>query len=116
MPQEDCRFCQIQSGEAHGDIVYQDDRVTAFNDINPVAPVHILIIPNQHISSVNDLGPEHEVLAGHMLLTASRLADEEGIADSGYRLIINTGSHGGQVIYHLHMHLIGGHRMRHPMG
>jgi len=90
--------------------------VTVFRDIHPVAPVHLLIVPNKHIESMNELTMEDEILVGHMLLVARQLAKQEGVADSGYRLIINTGYDGGQVIYHLHLHLIGGRHMRYPMG
>ena len=111
-----CVFCKIIAGEASGDILYQDDRVTAFRDIHPVAPAHVLVVPNKHIASVNDLVAEDEALVGHLFTVARQLAEQEGIHASGYRLIVNTGSHGGQVVYHLHLHLIGGQRMRHPMG
>ena len=111
-----CIFCKIIAGEAPGDILYQDDQVTAFRDIHPVAPTHVLVVPNQHIASVNELEAEDEALVGHLFTVAHQLAEQEGIQDSGYRLIVNTGPHGGQVVYHLHMHLIGGQRMRHPMG
>lgn len=112
----DCIFCRIIAGEVPSETVYQDDRVTAFRDIRPVAPVHILIVPNKHIASVNEAGEEDEAVLGRLLLTAKRLAAQEGIAESGYRLIINTGPHAGQVVFHLHLHLLGGQRMRHPMG
>ncbi len=105
-------FSKIVRGEAQADIVYQDERVTCFRDINPAAPVHILIIPNKEIATVNDLGEEDEALAGYMLLTAKRLAREAGIDESGYRLIINCNRDGGQVVDHLHLHLMGGR----PMG
>ena len=112
----DCIFCKIIAGEIPGDLVYDDDQVVAFRDIHPVAPTHVLIVPRQHIPSVSALDSEHEALAGHMLLVARKLAEQEGIADSGYRLIINAGEHAGQVVPHLHLHLIGGHKMRYPMG
>ncbi len=112
----DCIFCRIVAGEAPGDMLYQDEQITAFRDIHPVAPVHVLIVPNRHIASVNDLEAEDESLLGSMFTAARMLAEQEGIRDSGYRLIVNTGAHGGQVVYHLHLHLIGGRRMRHPMG
>jgi histidine triad (HIT) family protein len=112
----DCIFCKIISGEIPSDQLYQDDRITAFRDINPVAPTHILIIPNKHIASINQLTPQDERLVGQLFTTAKVLADQEGIAQSGYRLIINTGPDGGQEVYHLHLHLIGGQKMRHPMG
>lgn len=105
-------FSKIIRGEAQADIVYQDDRVTCFRDINPAAPVHILIVPNKEIATLNDLGEEDEALAGYMLLTAKRLAREAGIDESGYRLIVNCNREGGQVVDHLHLHLLGGR----PMG
>ena len=112
----DCIFCSIIEGQIPGEIVYSDELVTAFRDINPLAPVHLLIVPNRHLASINDLGPDEEAVAGRMLTVARKLAEQEGIADSGYRLITNTGPHGGQDVHHLHMHLIGGQRMRHPLG
>jgi histidine triad (HIT) family protein len=111
-----CHFCKIISDEAKATIVYRDDQVTAFRDIHPVAPTHILIVPNRHVESINSLQPEDEPLIGHLFGIARQLASDEGISKGGYRLIINTGADGGQTIYHLHLHLIGGHRMRHPMG
>lgn len=113
---QDCIFCKIIAGEIPSKQVYQDDRVTAFHDINPVAPVHILIVPNEHIPSVNAVEEAHEGLLGHMFVVARRIAEEMGIAENGYRLIVNTGPHAGQVVFHLHMHLLGGHKMRYPMG
>jgi len=101
-------FAKIISGEIPSDNVYQDDLVTAFKDINPAAPTHILIVPNKVIPTVNDLSDEDEQIAGRMLLVAKKLAEQEGIAEDGYRLIINCNRHGGQDVYHLHMHLIGG--------
>ncbi len=112
----DCLFCKIIAGEIPSEKVYEDDQVTAFRDINPVAPTHILIIPNKHIASINELTSDDETLVGHLFTTARDLAKQEGISESGYRLIINVGPDGGQVIYHLHLHLIGGQKMRHPMG
>lgn len=101
-------FAKIVRGEIPADIVYQDDSVTAFRDINPVAPTHILIVPNKVIPTANDLTAAHEQVAGHMLVVAAKIAAQEGIADDGYRLIINCNAHGGQVVFHLHMHLVGG--------
>ena len=89
-------------------MVYQDELVSAFRDINPAAPTHILIVPNKFIPTANDLETEDELLVGHMFLVAKRLAIKEGIAEDGYRLIINCNQHGGQEVYHLHLHLIGG--------
>jgi len=113
MNTNDCIFCKIIQGEIPSAKVYEDDTVTAFRDINPVAPVHILIVPKEHIPSVNDLEPKHETIVGHLHTVGKALAVEHGIADSGYRLIINTGKDGGQVVYHLHLHLLGGRRMGH---
>lgn len=101
-------FSRIIAGEIPADIVHQDELVTAFRDVNPAAPTHILIVPNQEIASVNDLGDSQREVAGHMLLVARDLAAQEGVAEKGYRLIINTGPEGGQEVMHLHMHLIGG--------
>lgn len=112
----DCIFCKIIAGEIPSSRVFQDDQVTAFRDINPVAPTHILVVPNRHIASVNDLTQDDERLIGKLFLTARQLAEQEGISESGYRLIINNGRDGGQEVQHLHLHLIGGHKMRHPMG
>jgi histidine triad (HIT) family protein len=112
----DCLFCKIVAGEIPGEKVYSDEQVTAFRDIHPVAPTHILIVPNKHLASTNEISAGDEQLVGHLFNVARQLADQEGIDESGYRLIINTGPDAGQVVFHLHLHLIGGHRMRHPMG
>ena len=101
-------FAKIISGEIPGDIVYQDEDVTAFRDINPQAPIHILIVPNKVIPTVNDLTEADQMVAGKLLLVAQKLAAEAGIAENGYRLLINCNAHGGQEVFHLHMHLIGG--------
>jgi len=112
----ECIFCKIIAGQAPSEMLYQDEQVTAFRDIHPVAPTHVLIIPNQHVASVNDLTAEDEQLVGHLFSIARMLAEQEGIGQSGYRLIVNTGPHSGQLVFHLHLHLIGGQRMRYPMG
>lgn len=104
-------FSKIISGEVPATIVYQDDLVTAFRDIHPVAPVHILIVPNAEIPTVNDLTEADERVAGRLFLAARKIAEQEGIAESGYRLIVNCNRDGGQEVYHLHMHLVGGRRM-----
>ena len=101
-------FSQIVAREIPADIVYQDDLVTAFRDINPQAPTHILVVPNEIIPTVADVRPEHEVLIGRMVNVARELAEDEGIAKDGYRLMINCREHGGQEVYHLHLHLLGG--------
>lgn len=112
----DCPFCKIIAGSAPAAILYTDPLVTAFRDLHPVAPTHILIVPNKHIESVNQLQPEDEALVGHIFFVARMLAGREGIESSGYRIINNTGVHGGQTVFHMHFHLIGGQRMKHPMG
>lgn len=104
-------FSRIIAGELPAEIVYKDDLVTAFKDINPAAPVHILIIPNKEIPSVDDVTPEDEALLGHLFVVAKEVARKMGVADSGYRLIINCKGDGGQEVYHLHMHLLGGRRL-----
>jgi histidine triad (HIT) family protein len=113
---DECIFCKIINGHAPATTVYKDEEITAFLDIHPVAPTHILIVPNKHITSVNEVHPEDEPVMGRLFSIARELAKKEGIAQNGYRLIVNTGTHGGQVVYHLHMHLMGGQRMRHPIG
>ena len=112
----DCIFCKIINGQAPATIVHKDEAVTAFLDIHPVAPTHLLIVPNKHIASVNEITPEDEPVLGQLFTVAKQLAERAGIHASGYRLIINTGAHGGQIVFHLHMHLLGGGRMRHPIG
>ena len=107
----DCIFCKIIAGESPAEIVYRDEYATAFRDIQPAAPVHILVVPNKHIGSVNELTPEDESLIGHLHLVAKQVAVQERIAESGYRLTINTGDDGRQVVYHLHLHLMGGTRL-----
>ena len=101
-------FGKIIRGEAPADIIFQDELVTAFRDINPAASTHILIITNKYIPTVNDIQDEDEQLVGRMIRVAKQLAAQEGIAENGYRLIINCNKHGGQEVYHLHLHLIGG--------
>lgn len=113
---DDCLFCKILKGEIPSTTVYKDDQVTAFRDINPAAPTHILVVPNKHIADANDITKEDEQLMGHLLRVVKPIAEEEGIAESGYRLIINTGPDGHQEVDHLHLHILGGHPMKHPMG
>ena len=113
---ESCLFCRIVSGEIPGDFVYRDNEMVAFRDIHPVATTHILLVPRQHIESVRDLQPEHEGLVGRMVLRARALAEEEGIAERGFRLVVNNGPDGGQVVPHLHFHLIGGRRLADRVG
>lgn len=104
----DCIFCKIIDGELPSDITYRDEKVIGFRDINPIAPVHLLIIPRQHIPSVRDLTDDDLPLLGHMTVVANQLAGNERIDDAGYRLIINCGEEAGQTVHHIHMHLLGG--------
>lgn len=101
-------FAKIIRGEIPSDRVYQDEQVTAFRDIDPVAPTHILIVPNKLIPTANDVTEADEQLVGHMVFVAKQLAEQEGIAEDGYRLIINCNKHANQVVFHLHLHLVGG--------
>jgi histidine triad (HIT) family protein len=111
-----CIFCKIVAGEIPSTTVHKDERVTAFRDLNPVGPTHVLIVPNKHIASVNEATPDDEALLGHLFIIARKVAEMESITENGYRLIVNTGEHGGQTVHHLHMHVIGGQKMKHPMG
>ena len=108
---EKCIFCRIITGEIPSDIVYQDKDFFAFNDINPQAPNHIIIIPKVHIESVTELTEKKRDLMGGLIILAKRLAEQEGIARTGYRLVINCGYEGGQVVPHLHLHLLGGKQL-----
>ncbi|KXK24064.1 MAG: HIT family protein [Chloroflexi bacterium OLB15] len=104
-------FSKIVHGEIPADIVYQDEMVTAFKDINPIAPVHILIVPNKEIATVNDVAPEDEQMLGHMFVVARQVARDLNIDQSGYRLLINCRGDAGQEVFHLHMHLLGGRKL-----
>ncbi|MBI1256022.1 MAG: HIT domain-containing protein [Chloroflexi bacterium] len=104
-------FSKIVAGEIPADIVFQDDRVTAFKDIHPLAPVHILIIPNKEIPTVDDVSEADEALLGHMIIVAKQVARDLGISESGYRLLINCKEDAGQDVFHLHMHLLGGRKL-----
>ncbi len=110
----DCLFCKMANGEIKPDVVHEDDTVLAFRDINPQAPVHILIIPKQHIATLNDL--DDPMLAGQLLLTAKNLARQEGLSTDGYRTVFNCNRQGGQEVYHIHLHLLGGRQMTWPPG
>ena len=104
----DTLFTKIINKEIPADILFQDDEVTVFRDIAPQAPTHILIIPNEPIPTVNDVKPEHQMALGKLFLTAAKMAEQLGLADDGYRLLVNCNKHGGQDVFHLHMHLMGG--------
>jgi len=106
--EKNCMFCQIVKGEKPADLVYQDDSLVAFKDIRPHAPVHLLIVPRKHIRSVNDLAEQDRDIVSEMIFRAKEIARGQGISQSGYKLIFNIERGGGQVIFHLHMHLLGG--------
>ena len=112
----DCVFCKIVAGEIPADILYQDEQVIAFRDINPQAPVHVLVIPREHIPSVVELSGAESSLVENMVSIASQLAVKEGVSGSGYRLVINCGEQGGQLVPHLHLHLLGGRQLAGELG
>jgi histidine triad (HIT) family protein len=112
----DCIFCKIIAGEIPSNLLYQDQDVIAFNDINPAAPQHKLIVPRRHIATINDLTLADAPLIGHMVLVAKKIAAENEMAESGYRLVLNCNSDGGQAVYHIHLHLLGGRAMHWPPG
>jgi len=112
----DCVFCRIVAGEIPADIVYQDKALLAFRDINPQAPTHILIIPKSHIASLADITAKHQALMGRIILLARDLAETEGISDRGYRLSVSTGADGGQLVPHVHFHLLGGRKLSDMLG
>ena len=112
----DCLFCKIVHGDIPAARLYEDDDVLAFKDINPQAPVHFLVIPKIHIATLNDLEPEHEGIMGRLLLTAKRVAAEQGVAESGYRTVVNCGKDGLQTVHHIHLHVLGGRALTWPPG
>lgn len=112
----DCLFCKIISGDIPSNKVYSDDYVYAFHDINPAAPTHVLVIPRKHLSAVNDRSEEHEPLLGALMAAANRIVAQLGLEESGFRYVINTGSHGGQTVFHLHLHILGGRPLTWPPG
>jgi len=113
---EDCLFCKMASGKIKPDKVFESDTVLAFRDINPQAPVHVLIIPKRHIATVNDLTDKDGPLIGDMYLAAQQVADQEGVAERGYRLVLNCNRDAGQSVFHLHLHLLGGRALNWPPG
>jgi histidine triad (HIT) family protein len=116
MRNNDCLFCKIINGEIPSEQVHKDKLLVAFRDINPVAPCHILVVPIKHIQDNNNFSAVDEKIAGRMFTVVKELAIKEGIAQNGYRLIMNTGKHGRQEVPHMHLHLIGGKRMEHKLG
>lgn len=113
---EDCLFCRIVDKKIPAELIFEDDLIVAFNDINPQAPVHILIIPKEHFASLNDIPDEKKDLLGHILFRARRIAQNMGIQERGYRIVLNTGKESGQEVFHIHFHLLGGRRMTWPPG
>jgi len=116
MSQQDCLFCRIVDGGLPADIVYQNETLVAFRDINAKAPTHILLIPRRHIATMNDLQNGDESLAGELFVTAARIAADEGLADDGYRVVMNCNEAAGQSVFHIHLHLLGGRQMGWPPG
>lgn len=111
-----CLFCKIAQGAIPASVVFEDDEIMAFRDLNPQAPKHLLIIPKQHIATLNDASDEHQALLGKMILGAKKIAQTEGISDAGYRLVFNINPDGGQTVFHIHLHLLGGRHMTWPPG
>ncbi len=112
----ECIFCKIARAEIKTELLYEDDDVIAFRDLHPQAPLHVLCIPRQHISTLNDLSPQQTALAGKLLLTAQRVAKNLAVEESGYRLVMNCNGHGGQTVFHIHLHLLAGRQMSWPPG
>jgi histidine triad (HIT) family protein len=113
---ENCLFCKIIAGEIPSALIYEDEICVAFNDISPQAPTHILVIPREHFASLDKAESDHQETLGHLLLTAAGIAREKGFAEDGYRIVINTNANGGQTVFHLHVHLLGGRPFIFPPG
>ena len=111
-----CLFCRIGRSEIPAKKVFEDDEILAFEDINPQAPVHVLVIPRQHVATLNDLQPEHDALIGRMHRVAAEIARDRGLADRGYRVVMNCNAEAGQTVFHVHLHLLGGRAMHWPPG
>jgi len=114
--EKDCLFCKIAAGEIPSEIIFESEELLAFRDINPQAPTHILIIPREHISTTNELEEKHAALVGKMILAAKQLAQKEGVANQGYRLVFNCNRGAGQAVFHIHLHLLGGRAFSWPPG
>jgi len=112
----DCLFCKMVAGDITPDTVYEDEDVLAFRDINPQAPVHVLVVPKQHVPTLNDLDAENSALVGKMMMAAAKIAQQEGFAEQGYRTVMNCNDYGGQTVFHIHLHLLGGRVMHWPPG
>jgi len=113
---KDCIFCKIAKRELKSDILYEDDKVVAFKDINPQAPVHVLVIPKEHISKISDINETNKEIISDLIVVANKIADDLKVKESGYRLVLNCGSNAGQEVFHIHLHLLGGRRFSWPPG
>lgn len=113
---ENCIFCKIAAGQMGTTIVYEDDEIVAFDDLNPQAPHHVLLVPRKHVGSLNEIAADDEALVGHLLHIAASIAGQRGFGKTGYRTVVNTGADGGQSVHHLHVHLLGGRTMNWPPG
>jgi histidine triad (HIT) family protein len=111
-----CLFCRIAAGEIPASIVYQDDRIVAFNDINPQAPMHVLVIPTRHIATLNDVSPDEDALVGEMVRRGAAIAMEQGYGEDGYRTVFNCNAGAGQTVFHIHLHVLGGRPFGWPPG
>jgi histidine triad (HIT) family protein len=116
LSESECIFCRIASGEIRADVVHESERVIAFRDLDPRAPVHVLIIPRRHISSVTELTDADGAVMGELFIVARRVAEQEDVAESGYRMVMNAGKDGGQSVGHVHLHVLGGRRLTWPPG
>ncbi len=116
MSDPDCLFCKIIAGDIPADIIYESDTAIAFRDINPRAPTHVLIVPREHIATINDINPEQEAIVGSLFSAARAIAAQEGISDDGYRAVMNCNADAGQTVFHLHLHLLGGRILGWPPG
>ena len=113
---EQCLFCKMVSGDITPDVVYENDDLLAFRDINPQAPLHVLVVPKIHIATINDLGPEHAELVGRLYLAAARIAADQGVAQEGFRTLMNCNARAGQTVFHIHLHLLAGRDLGWPPG
>jgi histidine triad (HIT) family protein len=116
MSESNCLFCKIIAGEIPGDFIHRDDKCVVIRDINPQAPTHVLVIPREHMESLDDASAGDEQLLGHLLRVGARIANQEGLGESGYRTVINTGAGAGQSVFHIHVHLLGGRGLAWPPG
>jgi histidine triad (HIT) family protein len=116
MSEQACLFCKIVAGDIPADVIHESESTIAFRDINPQAPTHVLIIPRRHIATINDLSPGDEEIVGSLYLAAKQIAEQEGLAEDGYRVVMNCGEGAGQTVFHIHLHLLGGRSLNWPPG